>query len=102
MVDLRKVLAGKTASANPMIGSRMEAINGNATRKDLETMFQLAHLRFTSPRKDPAAFDGFRQANQAMLANRAASPQTAFTDTITVTMAQGHPRARPVTAETLR
>ena len=36
---------------------------------------------------------------QGMLANRSASPQAAFSDTIQVTMAQGHPRAAPISAE---
>ncbi|HSJ08989.1 MAG TPA: insulinase family protein, partial [Longimicrobiales bacterium] len=99
MQDLRKVLTGKTASANALIGQRTEAVSGASSRKDIETMLQLVYLRFTAPRLDEPAFAAFKQANQAMLANRAASPQTAFFDTISVTMAQHHPRARPVTAQ---
>ena len=98
--DLRKVLTGKTASAGASIGARSEAVSGNASRKDLETMFQLVHLRFTAVRRDTSAFAAFLQANQAMLANRAVSPMSAFTDTISATMSQNHPRARPITAKT--
>ena len=98
--DLRKVLTGKSASAGTSIGVRGESVNGSASRKDIETMFQLLHLRFMAPRRDSAAFAAMKQANQAALANRAVSPQAAFSDTITATMSQNHPRARPVTATT--
>jgi zinc protease len=97
--DLTRLLAGRTASASVSIGTRTEGINGTASRKDIETMFQLVYLRFTAPRRDSAAFAAFRQANQAMLANRGVSPQTEFSDTINVTMSQYHPRTRPITAE---
>ncbi|MGH7465023.1 MAG: M16 family metallopeptidase, partial [Longimicrobiales bacterium] len=100
LTDVRKVLTGKTASANPMIGSRTEGISGSSTRRDIETMLQLVYLRFMPPRRDSAAFAAYIQANQAMLANRAVSPQAAFGDTITVTMAQHHPRVRPISAAT--
>jgi zinc protease len=96
--DLRRVMTGKTASASASIGSTSEAITGSSTRKDIETMLQLVYLRFMPPRRDSATFASFTQANQAMLANRAVSPQAAFGDTITLTMAQNHPRAQPITA----
>ena len=98
--DLARVLTGKTASANVAIGSRTETVSGSASRKDLETMFQLLHLRFTAPRRDSVAFAAFKQANQSAMANRSASPQSAFADTISTTMSQNHPRSRPITAQT--
>ncbi|MBR9991241.1 MAG: insulinase family protein [Gemmatimonadetes bacterium] len=96
--DLRKVLTGKTASAGAVIGPRTEGIAGSSTRTDIETMLELVYMRFLPPRRDADAFASFTQANQAMLANRAGSPQAAFSDTITVTMAQNHPRALPISA----
>ena len=39
-VDLRKVLTGKVASAGASIGDYYEEINGTASPKDLETLFQ--------------------------------------------------------------
>jgi zinc protease len=98
--DLRKVLTGKSAAAGSSIGTRSEGVSGSASRKDVETMFQLVHLRFTGIRRDSAAFAAFKQSNQAMLANRAVSPMAAYSDTITATMSQNHPRARPITAKT--
>lgn len=100
-VDLGKVLTGKIASANAMIGSRTEGISGTASPKDIETMFQLVYLRFTAPRRDSGAFLAFKQSMQAQMANDAASPQSAFYDTLTATLTQHAYRARPMNAALL-
>ena len=100
-IDLRKLLTGKTANASASVGPRSENISGQASRKDIETMFQLVYLRFMPPRRDSGAFVAFRQSMQASMANLAANPQKAFSDTITVTMAQHNVRARPVGPATL-
>jgi zinc protease len=98
-VDLGKKLAGKAASVSPSIGELTEGLSGSASPKDLETLFQLIYLYFTQPRRDSVAFQAMQQQMGAFLANRNASPMAAFQDTITVTMAQGHPRARPISME---
>ena len=98
-VDLGKKLAGKAASVSPFIGELTEGLSGAASPKDLETLFQLTHLYFTAPRKDPVAFQAMQQQMGAFLANRSAAPAAAFQDTLTLTMAQGHPRARPISME---
>ncbi len=100
-IDLRRILTGKIAGANPYIGSRTEGMNGSASPRDVETMLQLVYLRFAAPRRDSAAFVAFRQTFQAELANRGANPQAAFRDTISVTMSQHHFRARPLNAAVL-
>ncbi|MGW8265288.1 MAG: M16 family metallopeptidase [Longimicrobiales bacterium] len=98
-VDLGKRLAGKAASVSPSIGELSEGLSGTASPKDLETLFQLIHLYFTAPRKDTVAFQALQQQMEAFLANRSASPMAAFQDTLTVTLSQGHPRARPISME---
>ncbi len=60
--DLRKVLAGKTASANISISGLNEAVSGSSVTKDVETMLQLAYLRFVKPRFD-------KESYQVMLTN---------------------------------
>ncbi len=80
--DLQKSLAGKSANASPFIAEHTEGINGNSTVKDLETMFQLAYLKLTAPRKDSALFLSFVQRSKAQLAMLSANPQAAFSDTI--------------------
>ncbi len=99
--DLRKVLTGKIASANVSIGSRNETVNGSASPKDVETMFQLVYLRFTAPRVDSIAFNSARQSMQASMANQAASPMSAFQDTVMATMTQHAFRARPMSPSLL-
>jgi len=102
MVDLQRKLAGKAAGVSPSIGELSEGLSGGASPQDLETLFQLIHLYFTAPRKDEVAFRALQGQMGAVLANRSASPLAAFQDTLLVTMAQGHPRARPLTQETFQ
>jgi zinc protease len=91
-VDLRKVLSGKNASASASISDNSESVSGRSSAKDIETMLQLVYLRFTAPREDSSAFLAFKQSMQAMLANSAASPQMAFSDTVSMTLTGGSPR----------
>lgn len=81
-VDLKKVLAGKTASAAPVFTSTTEGISGSSSVKDIETMLQLMYLYFTSPRKDTSLFKSFVQRNKSQTAMLAANPQVAFIDTL--------------------
>jgi len=96
-VDLQKKLAGKAVRLSAYVGNYEEGLQGGASPKDLETLFELVYLRFVAPRADPDAFAAFKANVGALLANRSASPNVAFQDTITVTLAQHHPRARPLT-----
>lgn len=80
--DLRKVLAGKTASVSPRISNISESMNGQCSAVDLETMLQLTHLYFTNPRKDGELFKSFISKQQALYQNMTADPQYAFQDSI--------------------
>jgi len=95
LIELDKMLSGKVVSVSPWIGSLQEGISGSASPQDVETMFQLIYLYFTSPRRDSTAFLSFRSRLKGYIENRSASPETAFSDTVTVTLAQYHHRARP-------
>jgi zinc protease len=96
-VDLQKVLAGKAVRVNPTIDDTEEGLRGSASPKDLEALLQLAYLYVTAPRLDSAAYASLRQRLLAFVANRGASPEANFQDTLQVTLAQGNPRARPLT-----
>jgi len=98
-VDLRKALSGKVASVRPFIGEIEEGLSGSASPKDLETLFQLIYLSFTAPRCDPTIFNVLTTQFKAVLANRAASPDVAFQDTLQTSLSQNHFRTRPMTAE---
>lgn len=55
--DLSKVVAGKTASTAIYVSDLSESVSGFSSTKDVETMLQMAHLRFVKPRFDKEAFD---------------------------------------------
>jgi zinc protease len=100
-VDLNKKLAGKAANASAMIGATSENLSGSASPKDLETLFQLAHLRFMAPRLDTAAWLAMKAQIDASLANRGVNPMAAFVDTLSVVLSQHHFRSRPPSAATI-
>ena len=100
-IDLQKALAGKAASAAPSIGELTEQMFGRGSPKDLETVFQLMYLYFTAPRADSTAVVALKQRFRAAIANRGASPDQVFEDTLSVTLASHHPRAAPVSVATI-
>ena len=98
-VDLPKVLAGKQAGVGVSISEYGEGLSGGSSKDDLETMFQLIHLRFTQPRPDAEAFAVLAGRIKAVLANQAATPAFAFNAALESALRQDHPRARPFTAD---
>ena len=94
-IELEKLLAGKIVQVYPYISELQEGLSGSSSRRDIETMFQLINLYFTSPRIDSIAYESYITRMKGLLENRDASPEVAFNDTIQVTMSQGHYRRRP-------
>lgn len=99
--ELDKYLSDKVVRVSPFIDELTEGFNGSASPADLETMLQLVYLYFTNPRQDKTAFNSYIKRMKGVLENRSASPESAFQDTLQVTMASHHPRRRPMTAELL-
>ncbi|HEY3258085.1 MAG TPA: insulinase family protein, partial [Gemmatimonadaceae bacterium] len=99
-IDLKKKLAGKAVGVKASIGETTEGFTGNSSPKDLETLFQLVYLDFTAPRLDTTAFNAFKAQVAPFIANRGASPDQVFQDTVQVTMAQHSVRDRPITPVT--
>lgn len=99
--ELDKYLSDKVVRVSPFIDELTEGFNGSAAPADLETMLQLVYLYFTNPRQDKTAFNSYISRMKGVLENRSASPESAFQDTIQVTMASHNPRRRPMTAERL-
>lgn len=102
LIDLNKKLTGKVASASAVISDLSEGVSGRASPKDLETMLQLTWLRLTSPRADTSAFKALLQQFDQVLKNKDANPAAVFSDTVQMTLAGGHPRVRPLSAEMLK
>jgi zinc protease len=101
VIDLQKYLAGKQVTVYPSIDDLSEGISGNASQRDIDTMLQLIYLYFTQPRLDTSLVNTFIGRFKGVLANRSASPEAAFSDTLQVTMAQHSVREQPVSAATL-
>jgi zinc protease len=92
-VDLRKVLAGKSASVTPRLGTISESLSGQCSVVDLETMLQLTHLYFTQPRYDADLFKSFVSKQQAMYQNMSSDPQYLFQDSVMTILYRNHPWA---------
>jgi len=100
-VMLDRILVGKAVAVTPFIGEISQGMGGGSTPQDLETMFQLIYLRFTQPRADPTVFAGLSSQAKALLANRTASPDVVFDQTMDAVLSGNHPRRQPETAATV-
>ncbi len=94
MNDLMKVLSGKNVSISPSVSMEQDLISGTATPKDLRTFFELLHLGFVQPRKDPEAFAAWKTSMKASLANKEKSPEGMFFDSAMAFAYNNHPRMR--------
>ena len=93
--DLKKILAGKTVSANINISSLTESINGSSVTKDIETMLQMVHLRFVKPRFDYDAFKVFMGNVDNYISRRSSDINEKIKDSITVTLyGENNPKKR--------
>lgn len=98
---LRRMLTGKSVRVQTSVGSRSQSINGGTSLKDMPTLFQLAYLYFTQPRRDTVAYQGLINRTRAFLTNRNASPKVDYNDSIRATLYGHHPRLEPVVQSTL-
>lgn len=99
--ELQKMLAGKVVNVSPFIGELTEGISGSSSVKDVETMFQLIYLYFTSPKIDSSSFVSYKSKVQTWLMDRNASPESAFSDTLQVTLGNYNYRRMPWTESVL-
>ncbi|WP_289046341.1 insulinase family protein [uncultured Olleya sp.] len=76
--QMDKMLSGKIVNVRPSIGTYSENFRGNSTPKDLEELFQLTHLYFTSLNKDDKAYNSFINKQKAFIGNMLSNPQTFF------------------------
>jgi len=100
-VDIQKKLAGKAVSVSPFIGELSEGFSGSASPRDLETMLQLVTLYAVSPRRDETAYRSLMTRVSTVIENRGTSPEAVWSDSLSVTLAQGHARRLPPSQEQL-
>ena len=95
---LRMALAGKRVSVGASIGETTESIDGNASAKDAETMFQLLYLKMTQPRKDTEAFGIWKKNLAEQLTNRLNVPEVQYAIQSQDVLFKGNVRRKPPTA----
>ena len=100
--ELEKALAGKIASASLYMSNYREHVSGSSTPKDVETMLQLVYLYFTNINKDQKSFDNLMQTMEVSLKNRLLQPENVFSDSLTLTLGNHHPRVKPMTVDDLK
>jgi zinc protease len=97
--DLDKLLAGKKVSINAYISDFYEGLHGSSSPRDLESMFQLAYLYFTEPRKDSAMFNTLLDIRRGYYKNANSMPETYFDDQFNRAITNNHPRADVIPSE---
>ncbi len=90
--DITKFLAGKQVNVNPYVSNLSIGFNGNSTKKDFETMFQMVYGYFTGLNYDPVSFNSFKTKQQGFLDNLLANPQTYFQSEMQKYLNQKNPR----------
>ena len=91
-IDLSNMLKGKSTGLSPYITTYGEGMTGSTIPKETETLLQLVHLYFTSPRKDKDAFESYKTRQKQLYSNLASDPQIYFNGEFQKLLSQNHPR----------
>ncbi|MBA3393345.1 MAG: insulinase family protein [Deltaproteobacteria bacterium] len=94
---LGKVLAGKQVQVSASLSETLESVDATGSVRDLETMFQLLHLRMTAPRKDDQAIAVWKQNTSEALANQLRVPEVQYSIESSKVLFQGNLRRKPPT-----
>jgi len=98
-ISLDKALSGTEVDVAPYIHQLEQGVEGTASSKEAEKLFQLVYLTFTAPRKDQDAFRSVKSHLRAAVENRLLQPEQAFEDKMKEAMTQNNPRFQAVTPE---
>ena len=99
--ELQKAMYGKQASANVALGNSYNVISGTSVPKDIETLMQLIYLNFTAKVKDEDAYKSMLAQQEMILKNKDLSPESSFSDSVTVTITNHELRNKPLNVEDL-
>jgi zinc protease len=91
-LDMQKMLAGKLVSLRVGLDPLTDVVNGSSGNADLETLFQLVHLKFGPGRRDSDLFQSFVSRSQDAVKNATARPESVFSDAKQITLFAAHPR----------
>ncbi len=90
--ELSELLSGKKVKLSPRIGTYEESLKGAARSKDLETLFQLIYLNFTSVNEDETTYLANVDKIKASFKNRKLKPTSLFFEEIKKLRQEGNPR----------
>jgi len=90
--QLTQYLSDKIVRVSMGIGSESETLRGNASKKDLKTMFELIYSNFTGLNFDQEAYDAEVKKQSAFLDNLLSQPQFYFSSEVTKFRNVGNPR----------
>lgn len=96
-----KMLAGKQVAVNPFYRELSCGFSGFATRKDLETAFQLLYLNYTDPRFDQTEYDNAIKSIASVLPNIESTPDFILQKEVASVLYNDHPREKVISSETL-
>lgn len=90
--DINKFMTGKIAGVSPYVSDDTEGMNGSATPKDLEYMFQMIHAYFTDLNFDKEAYEGYKKKTISQFSSMLARPDSYFTNEFNKFLSSGNPR----------
>lgn len=90
--DLKKLLSDKQARVTPILKGLSEGFKGNASPKDLETLFQLTYLYFNKLNYSTSAYNSYKSKIQAYLKNISSNPTTYYSIELNKFLNKNNPR----------
>lgn len=100
--QIAKLLSGKRVDLRYGIGQRNFTFTGSTNPNDLETFMQLIYADFTNLSKDSAEYNKAMESMALSLRNSKTDPESAFSDSVTVTSNGHHPRFKILAEEDLK
>ncbi len=98
-IDLEKKLAGKAVELIPFLSNLQQGFKGSASPKDLETLFKLQYLFFTSPRQDKEIFRKVITNQENQIKHLSANPKMVFYDSLSSVITSHSPRSIVIPTE---
>lgn len=99
--DLNKMMAGKRVNVGIGVSEDQNAITARTSPKDIETALQLIYLYFTHPRWTETDYKTWMDKSKAYYINAQAEPRKAFSDSVTVMLANHNQRIVPMSYDLL-
>lgn len=98
-IQLDKFLSDKRTALNANVNEYTESLDGYASKKDVDYLFQLLYVHFTTLRADSAAYLSYVERFVSECKDRDKSPYTAITDSIAHLVYANNPLKRRLTAD---